>query len=244
MLKEILFENYNSGDIKNAILESKNIIIPLGAIEAHSNHLTLGTDNVLVDYYSFELGKYTNSLVMPTIKYGSVWCLSEASGSININQKYLIEFVKDIIVSLEKNGAKMVTLVSSHFGNIDACKSIARELYSVHKIKVIYLTYPNINKYLSDFEVLNNHSLYLHACEVETSLVLYVDESKVDMSKAQKGTLEIPPETGYTPVKWTEFSENYIMGDARKATKEKGETLLKKVIADAVKIINKEKEEL
>lgn len=244
MIKEFEYKNYNSGNIRDAINEAKNVILPIGAIEAHSDHLPLDTDNILSSYYSLELAKRTESLVLPNFDYGPVWSLSEAPGTLNIDQDNLVNCLVDIIKSLDKNGAKMVTLITAHFGNLDACKIAARRMFGISNIKVIYLSYPNIKKYLNEFAVINDHGLYLHACEVETSLMLAVDDSKVDMTKSQKGTINIPKETNYKPFKWTEFSENYIMGDSRLATKEKGLSLFSKVIKDAVEIIMKEKSEL
>lgn len=243
-MKEHRYNKYNSGNIKEAINRHQNIILPLGALEAHSDHLTLDTDNILVEYYADELAKQTESLVLPTLNYGAVWSLSDAPGSIDTKLRPLVDFIKNIVLSLDRNGAKMVTLVSAHFGNIDACKMVAREVFEVSDIKVIYLTYPNIKKYLDIFEVVNNHNLYLHACEVETSMMLFIDENNVDMKKAKKGIIDVPKDTGYTPVKWTNFTDTYIMGDARKASRVKGEQIFKKVIKDASDIINLEKEKL
>ena len=243
-MKEYRYYKYNSGNISEAIKESKNIILPLGAVEAHADHLTLDTDIILVEYYATELAKNTNSLLLPTLNYGAVWSLGEAPGSIDSKTRPLVDMIKNIALSLDKNGAKMITLVSAHFGNIDACKVAARELYEISDIKVIYLTYPNIKKYLDIFDVVNDHSLYIHACEVETSMMLFIDEKNVDMSKAKEGIINVPKETGYTPTRWTEFTDTYIMGDSRKSTKEKGEMIFRKVIDDASNIINNEKGKL
>lgn len=240
-MKEYRYAKFNSGNIVDEIKKAKNIILPIGAIEAHADHLTLDTDIVLVEYYAKELALMTDSLVMPTLNYGSVWSLSEAPGSINIKNDPLIKTIENIILSLEKNGAKMVTIVSSHFGNIDACKFAARELLEMSKVKIIYLTYPNLKKYLDLFDVTNDHNLYIHACEVETSMMLYVDESNVDMLKSKEGVIHVPDNVNYSPIKWTEFTNTFIMGDSRKATKIKGEKILKKVINDASNIIKNEK---
>ncbi|MDD7306113.1 MAG: creatininase family protein [Peptoniphilaceae bacterium] len=243
-MNDFKYEYYNSGNIREAIKEKKNVILPLGAVEAHDIHLPLNTDNILVEYYTNKLAENTNSLVLPTMNYGAVWSLSDASGSIDIGTKTLVELIKNIGLSLAKNGAKMLTLISAHFGNIDAAKTAARELYEISDIKVIYMTYPNIRMYLDIFDVVNDHSLYLHACEVETSMMMHIDESLVAKDKLREGVLNVPEETGYTPTKWTDFTDVYIMGDARLSTKEKGKEIFTRVINDAVGIINREKDKL
>lgn len=238
------YNDISSSDIKSKIEECKNVILPLGAVEAHSSHLPLGTDNYLVEYYTDKLSEMTNSLLLPTLYFGQVWSLKNSPGSINIEEETLVNMLVDIITSLDNNEVKMVTLVSAHFGNISACKTAARRVYEKLKIKVVYITYPNIKQYLDIFEVVNNHSLFLHADEVETSMMLYIKPGLVDMSKAEAGTTILPPEVDYTPVRWTEFSDNFIIGDARKSTKEKGEILFSRVLKEASNIINYEKDKL
>ena len=73
-----------------------------------------------------------------------------------------------------------------------------------------------------------------HACELETSLYLHIDEGAVDMSQAtdERGY----PETEHAwldwsdgPLKvmpwWSAFSESGIQGDATKASADKGKVL-------------------
>ena len=75
-----------------------------------------------------------------------------------------------------------------------------------------------------------------HACELETSLYLYLDEAGVRKDKIKSGTISINDEEnpfnwvdlfGAGPgalISWTSsYSETGVLGDAEKATKEKGE---------------------
>lgn len=235
---------FSSRNISKAIKAKKNVILPLGAIEAHSDHLPLATDNILVEDYTQKLAKLTDSLLLPVLPYGQVWSLSEAPGSINIKEETLVNYIIDIIESLDKNGARMVTLVSSHFGNVNVMKSVAREVYERLPIKVVFFTYPGISEVKNLFKNLNNHHFFLHACEVETSMMLHVAPKYVDMSLIKEGTMHIPPEVDYTPTKWTDFSDTYIMGDAHLATAEKGAQAFKHIIEKAAEIINIEKAKL
>ena len=64
-----------------------------------------------------------------------------------------------------------------------------------------------------------------HAGELETSLMLYVNEELVDMKAA---TAEFPPVPllyGKKPIPWREFLESGAFGDASAATAEKGREL-------------------
>lgn len=235
---------YSSEAIKDAFLAKKNVIIPLGAIEAHSDHLPLSTDNMLVEEYGNRLAEETDSLVLPLIPFGQVWSLQNAPGSIHIEEENLVNFLVDILISLSKNGVSMATIISSHFGNVNAMKAAARRVYEKYPLKVIYFTYPGINEAKEIFENLNTHSFFLHADEVETSLMLHIRPELVQMEKIKKGTLKVPEEVDYTPLRWTEFSDSFIIGDAAKSTPEKGKMAFDIIVKRAAGIILEEKKKL
>ena len=86
-----------------------------------------------------------------------------------------------------------------------------------------------------------------HACELETSMYLAIDPDAVEMDKAvdehgypqgkhatmdwSDGPLKIMPW-------WSAFSRTGIQGDARKATAEKGKTLLEAAVAECVEFVH------
>lgn len=235
---------YSSGNIKEAFESKKNVIIPLGAIEAHSDHLPLSTDSILVEEYCSRLAKETDSLLLPVIPFGQVWSLQNAPGSIQIEEETFVKLLVDVLISLSRNGVKMATMVSSHFGNVNAMKAAARRVYEKYPIKVIYFIYPGINETREIFENLNSHSFFIHADEVETSLMMHVKPEAVHMELVKEGLVNVPGEVDYTPVRWTEFSENFIIGDATKSSPEKGKKALDIIVKRASEIILSEKSKL
>ncbi|MFV0381023.1 MAG: creatininase family protein [Breznakia sp.] len=231
---------FNSSNIRKAYKNAKNVILPIGAIEAHGAHLPLATDNIIAEKYCTMLAEKTNSLLLPLLPYGQVWSLEKAPGSISINESTLVQFIVDIIRSLEKDSVSMLTLITTHFGNLQAIKTAAREIYEKFSIKVIYFSYPNIKKNQELFTKKPSHGLYLHADELETSLVLYCDSTLVDTSKYKNEKLSIDPRVDYTPMRWTEFSKDYLIGDPSFSSCEKGKKFLTLTINDAKKIIDRE----
>lgn len=236
--------DFTSENIKEAFEEKKNVILPLGAIEAHSDHLPLSTDIVLAEDYANKLAEKTDSLVLPVIPFGQVWSLRDAAGSIHIQEENLVNFLVDILESLNRNNVKMVTMISSHFGNVNAMKAAARKVFEKHPIKVIYFTYPGISDVKHIFDHVNDHSFYLHADEIETSMMLHVKPEVVRMDKIREGTMEVPKEVDYTPVRWTEFTDTFIIGDAKMSTSEKGRLAFEHIIEEASRIILREKNKL
>ena len=86
-----------------------------------------------------------------------------------------------------------------------------------------------------------------HACELETSLYLYLDPKRVQMDKAKK-EIGMPPSRFIwmdlmkaSPVllmdRWSRFSKTGVVGDPTLATREKGERIFEAVVAALVELV-------
>lgn len=86
-----------------------------------------------------------------------------------------------------------------------------------------------------------------HACELETSVYLYLDPARVQMDKARK-------EIGISPTRfiwmdllmssplllmdrWTRFSKTGVAGDPTLATAEKGKKVFEAVVAALIDLV-------
>ena len=84
-----------------------------------------------------------------------------------------------------------------------------------------------------------------HACELETSVYLYLDGGRVQMDKARKETNQPASEfiwndlTDPGPIRmmdyWTRFSKSGVNGDPTLATAEKGKVIFEAVVGNFVK---------
>ena len=86
-----------------------------------------------------------------------------------------------------------------------------------------------------------------HACELETSLYLYLDSSRVQMEKARK-EIGLPSSRfiwmdlmSSSPVlmmdHWSRFSKSGVVGDPTLATKEKGEKIFEAVVEALIELV-------
>ncbi|WP_223593895.1 creatininase family protein [Neobacillus bataviensis] len=242
----MIFQNENSFEVKEKILNSKVAILPIGAVEAHGPHLPLGTDNYLAERLSERVAEKTGAFVLPTLPYGQVWSLKNFPGSINISNESLISFIVDIGVSLYEQGFRVFAMINGHLGNAVAMKEAARKLYSQYpNYKILYLFYPGVKKATDEVrETVSSHTSYFHACEIETSYMLYLAEEYVDMSKAISDVPNIPMSADITPTPWEEFTSSAVLGDATLATKEKGEKIIEVAIENMIKLIEGAKDGL
>ncbi|WP_330949227.1 creatininase family protein [Virgibacillus sp. MG-45] len=235
------FQFENSFDVKEKIDSSSIAILPIGAVEAHGPHLPLGTDNLLAERLSTELAKRVNGFVLPTLPYGQVWSLRNFPGSINISNHSLINFIVDIGDSLYKQGFKTFAMVNGHLGNGTALKEAARVLFEkCPELRVFYFFYPGMNKAVAKVrETDAAHGTYFHACEIETSYMLYLAPEYVDMERAITDIPTIPISADVTPTPWEEFTSTAVLGDAKLATKEKGKYVIDIALDNMVKIIKR-----
>lgn len=239
----MLFQNENSFDVKEKIEKSKIAILPVGAVESHGPHLPLGTDNYLAEKLSGRVAEQVGAFILPTLPYGQVWSLKNFPGSINVSNESLISFLVDIGTSLYEQGFRVFVMINGHLGNAVALKEAARKLYSLYpEFRILYLFYPGVKQITEQVrEAKSAHSSYFHACEIETSYMLYLAPDYVDMSRAITDIPNIPPSADVTPTPWETFTTSAVLGDAKIATVEKGEQIIQVALENMVKLIEEAK---
>jgi creatinine amidohydrolase len=242
----LIFQNENSYEVKEKIEKSKIAILPIGAVEAHGPHLPLGTDNLLAERLSERVAEKTGAFVLPTLPYGQVWSLKNFPGSINISNESLISLLVDMGISLYEQGFRVFAIINGHLGNAVALKEAARKLYQKFPdFKILYLFYPGTKIVIEEVrETESSHATYFHACEIETSYMLYLAEEYVEMEKAISDIPEIPNSADVTPTPWEEFTNSAVLGDAKLATKQKGKIIIETAIEQIVNLIEGAKNEL
>lgn len=238
MEKEYLGQ-YNWQTAQKMIQSARAVIVPLGSTEQHGHHLPIDTDIITATDIAIRLAKRTDCVVMPTVNYGQVWSAKNFPATFSIEERHYIEYVKDIVRSLEKNGAKNVILFSGHWGNVAPIKILARELLDEEGYENVYhISYTNLAK---NSEGIMESPLWngsgFHASEIETSIMLAIAPETVDMSKAVCEYPEVPRGYSIRPVHWDKFAVSGIFGDATKATKEKGEKYLERWLNELVQLI-------
>ena len=243
---DYLFAKKTQEDIRALKSATTPIILPMGAVEAHGPHLPLDTDNLLAERYTAILAERTGALVLPVLPYGQVWSLRDFPGSITVSNETISRLLVEVATSLYKGGFRLVIFFSAHLGNMTAMKDASRELYDVlPDLVTLHLFYPNLQKYAGEIrEGTKGHHSYIHADEIETSLMLHLAPEAVDMEQAIDDPPEIPLIADFTPTPWQTFTKSAVLGEATLATAEKGKYLVEKTLEDAVKLIETVKERL
>ncbi|WP_181347128.1 creatininase family protein [Thalassobacillus sp. CUG 92003] len=222
------FQEENSFDVERNIADHPVALLPVGAVEAHGPHLPLGTDNQLAEKVTEKVAERVKGFQLPVLPFGQVWSLKNFPGSIHVENETLVAMIVDIGKSLHRQGFKLFVMINGHLGNQTALKMAARELFDVcPELRVYYLFYPGMGEKVKEIqETPRSHHAYFHACEIETSFMLYLAGDSVDMTRALTDIPDIPEEADYTPFPWEGFTESAVLGDATLATAEKGQHVL------------------
>lgn len=216
--------NMNEFKLKKDLLEG--VIIPIGATEAHGPHCPYGTDFLIPDEFAKRINEYNdNLLISPTINYGASWDLGHFPGTISLTSETLTKVITEVGNGFLKWELNNIIILNGHGGNNPAIRIAAQHLADNGANVLVINWWLDYQK-----EILEICESRGHAGEDETSAVLAIDSSLVDMSLAPTNT-NVAIGKVYTKKIAYSVMENAITGDATKASKEKGIAMLNKVFA-------------
>ena len=246
-----LWAEGSSEDLKRKIAEAGVVIVPIGSTEQHGPHLPTGTDHIVAWELAKRVGDRTGALVLPLLPYGFSEDHFPRAGTISLSAETLRAVIRDVVRSLSLNGAKHVVLLSGHAGHTFQLNDVCYEINVTSQAG--YPRVHNLSPYsLLPVEVLGQviqEEVFLHAEELETSLLLLLRPDLVDMNKAVK---EIPSflRKGLTTPNFLEWlrifttdkflgrdTKTGIVGDATIATKEKGQKILDMMVDTLVEAV-------
>ena len=232
--------------------EETIVMIPLGALEQHGNQAPLGTDDIIAEAMVKEIVKQMEAekedfpmLVFPVIPVGLSTEHKNFCGSVTLRPDTYYHLLYDICASLVHHGFKKLAFLVCHGGNAPIAQILSRELRSEFHIAPFILSsgafgHPDVQATVSEGNVWD-----FHGGEMETSMVMAIDESLVKLETSEKG---IPKNKAMqTHLSWlgtdwvTEQGKPIgIGGDPKGATKEKGEVILtisaKAIVKDLILI--------
>lgn len=238
-METCLIGNMTWPEAGERIRNARAVILPLGSTEQHGPHMALSTDTVVSEYVCRLVAERTNCVVLPAMPFGQVWSAKEFPATISLKQRTFIEVVKDIVISLQRQGAKNIILFSGHLGNVQPVKEAARELLDEYGYRNVwhmgYTDVKNLGKGFMEADLWNGKTF--HAAEIETSIMLHIAPELVNMEQSVCELPDVPPDLDLRPILWTEFSKTGVFGDATLSTAEKGKQFLNNWLEELVDLI-------
>lgn len=242
---KILYENLTFPEVKKIVAEQRVVLLPVGAIEEHGPHAPIKLDSICcagVCKLAAELRK-NDAIVMPTVKYAYCGFNTNFPGTIHINEQNIIGYVADILFSLGIHGFRRIIIVNGHGGNGPFLNLAMRRFNVKHYPDAVACV---INWWdlipQEDLSAISDSEFggMNHACELETSIGLYLEPELVQMDKAVKelcsgdfrksaAGLSGTPLGPAAYVGWMGGmggNKHGVMGDPTVATREKGQKWL------------------
>ncbi len=236
-------------EINEAVEMRKVCIVPCGAVEQHGPHLPLDVDLVCPESIALEAGRRMPEkiLVLPVVAYGYTGHVMDFPGTINTHWETFIKSVLDITKSLAYHGFKKIILLNGHGSNMPNLDLVARRANLETDAECVLVAWWRLLTVDPEFLPSWRESKFpggcSHAGELETSMYLYLDEENVRKDRIKSGTIKMNDENNpfnwvdllgqgpATIVSWTSsYSETGVLGDAEKATKEKGQRAFEEAV--------------
>ncbi len=217
------------------------VILPIAAHEQHGKHLPIGTDTLILEGV---LNRFVecvpndmNLLVLPTVSVGKSNEHMAFCGTLTYSMDTLVHIIRDTAKSISRHGFEKLVFFNAHGGNTDVLNACARDLRDDFGIRPFVIDW-----WFTDFwaDILKDvqespRDGVFHACELETSIMMALHPGLVH---SEELIATFPPEqmrknkyvTVFGPVTmgWVtkDITETGVIGDATKATSEKGEQML------------------
>jgi creatinine amidohydrolase len=254
--QEYRYEKLTWPEINEAVEMGKVCVVPCGAVEQHGPHLPLDVDIVCPQGIAFGAGRQIpdKMLVLPPVWYGYTGHVMDFPGTINTHYETFIHQVVDITRSLAYHGFKRILLLNGHGSNMPNLDLAARRTNLETDADCILAAWWNLLTVDKEFLPRWRQSKFpggcAHACELETSLYLYLDGDNVRKDKIKNGEISFNKENnpfnyvdlfGAGPasiISWTSsYSDTGVLGEAELATVEKGKQAYDEAVKQLVRFL-------
>jgi len=235
----MLLQNLTWPEVKALDFSRVIVVLPTGSIEQHGPHLPLSVDTDIVAAIASRVEqKAADKIVLlPTLWPGLSTHHMHFAGTIDVPQADYIRLITDIGKSIAAMGAIKCFILNGHGGNDIAIRAAMRELKTgVPRTRFVFASYWTLAA--AEIKQIRESELggLGHACEMETSIMLALDPSRVKMERAVRdGPKHTDPyrkadmqfaRPVYFVNEFHEVSESGVVGHPDLATAVKGKRFL------------------
>jgi len=219
-------------DAEPWLTSSAVVVVPLGAgALEQGRHMKLGSDERLARYLASRVQAASAVVVAPALTYHAYAAYAEYPGSTSLGDTVARDVTVEAVRSLSKFGPRRFYVLNTSAATIGSLQSAAKTLSDAG----ILLGYTDPDYWTKKAAVLKQSPLLVaHADEAATSMMLFVDPSAVDMTRAAReypeGRGVLTRQEGGRGV----VSKSGVLGDATLATAQKGKVLVDALVAGMV----------
>jgi creatinine amidohydrolase len=166
-------------------------VLPVAATEQHGPHLPVSVDTTLVNgVVKASLAHLPSDLpvlFLPTQQVGKSNEHIRFPGTLTLSAHTLINVWMELGACVARTGFKKLVLLNSHGGQVSVMDIVARDLRAAHDLIVYstnWYTLPLGDGVMNMFPA-EEHRFGIHAGDMETSMMLALQEKYVDMAQAR-----------------------------------------------------------
>jgi creatinine amidohydrolase len=238
MTPSVLWAEHTAPELREAAAAGAIAILPVAALEQHGPHLPTMVDFRLcseVAKRGAELAgeRGTRAMVLPPVWSGMSDHHLPFGGTASLSFDAFRAVILGIARSIRVSGFTRLFILNGHGGNVAALPIILQEAAAIDGLRAAGGTY----WFLAEREIraiLEDQPGVRHACEAETSAMMVVEPDLVRRDKLPEAfggdAPTISSGAADPVVVWRDFAERSksgVIGDARRASPQKGERLLK-----------------
>jgi creatinine amidohydrolase len=193
---EYRYEKLTWPEINEAVAQKKVVVLPVGSIEQHGYHLPIDVDVRSATTICMGAGEKSpeDMLVMPSFTYGYCNHVMDFPGTITIQPSTFVAALTDITKSLAYHGFKRIILVNGHGSNHPLVEQVGRQTnLQTDALCLTCSWWQLIADYWNEIRD-SGPGGSAHACELETSLYLHMDEPAVLMERLEAALPEFVTE--------------------------------------------------
>jgi creatinine amidohydrolase len=219
---------------ERALKNTHVAIMVTGALEAHGNHLPLGTDSINPAYLADRVARRTKALVLPPIPFGDSWSFDVFKGTVSLRPETLLMVYRDVMTAVLRQGITFLVALNGHGPNASILQQAAQAATEGSSGAVII-----VNWWLDVAKEARAKVLQTpegHAAEDETSEVLAVRPDLVDLSAARRARVRTEFRIVSASRRET-LLPGGMYGEPERATSEKGKTIMQAAEDELVKLV-------
>ncbi|MGC0145046.1 creatininase family protein [Pseudactinotalea sp. Z1732] len=233
-------EDKTTEQVTEAMTRAKVAILPVGAVEQHGPHLSVMTDATIAKAFAESLADRLDeqAILFPLQPYGISEHHENFAGTVTLSPMTFIAVMVDLAASLKSQGFTRIVFVNGHGGNIDALSIVSRRVRSELGVLAASVMWARLARDLC--AELASGPRYGHACELETSVAMFLapqlvhteriqqpgQHREVDSLSAPHGFVDVAP-------RFDDLTTDGVYGDPTIAHPELGEKIVTRALERA-----------
>lgn len=234
-MNSVLWSELTAEQLREKAAADTIVVLPVASIEQHGPHLPVGVDTILCSAVCKAAAERVGDgsvIVAPALWCGMAEHHMPFGGTFTFDIPTYRAVLLALLKSIERHGFRRVLIVNGHGGNSAALQAFLPDFSRETNLDIIASDYFGFARKAVE-PLLDDQAGMMHACEVETSMMLAIAPELVRLERLAEAHDDHPagPRKSRRPVvarhrSFRDKTQSGVMGDARRANREKGEAIV------------------